>query len=89
MCSRRLAQTREAPRRLLRYLAQCSFDVAGPLLEQNESFDASDLCEIIEQVPPEHRAAIAGRKTVPPGVCDRLAAAGELVKLLRDEAKAI
>ncbi len=72
LCSTRLKFTREAPRRVLRYLAQCSFKVAQPLLEENESFDASDLCQIVDQVSVEHQLAIAGRKTVPSTVCDRL-----------------
>jgi len=77
LCATRLATMREAPRRILRYLAQCTFEIAQPLLEQNEAFDASDLCQIIEQVSAEHRAAIAGRKIVQPVLCDRLCAIGE------------
>ncbi|MEM6534831.1 MAG: DUF2336 domain-containing protein [Pseudomonadota bacterium] len=77
LCATRLKDTREAPRRVLRYLAQCSFAVAQPLLENNESFDASDLTQIVEQVTPEHRLAIAGRKRVPSAVCDRMVAIGE------------
>jgi uncharacterized protein (DUF2336 family) len=77
LCASRLAQSREAPRRLLRYLAQSSFDIAQPLLEQNEAFDACDLSEIVEAASPEHRLAIARRKSVAPGVCVALAEHGE------------
>lgn len=77
LCASRLRETREAPRRVLRYLAQCQFEVARPLLEDNESFDASDLTQIVDQVTLEHRLAIAGRKRVPAVVCDRLIAIGE------------
>ncbi len=88
LCSQRLAKMRKAPRRVLRYLVQCSFGIAQPLLEQNEAFDASDLCQIIDQVSVEHRLAIARRKKVPPVVCDKLAQAGEpevLRRLLANE----
>ena len=77
LCARRLAVMRDAPRRLLRYLAQCSFEVAKPVLEQNEAFDASDLCQIVEQVTPEHRLAIANRKVVEPALTDKMAEFGE------------
>ena len=39
LCAKRLEQTVEAPKRLMRYLAQCQFEVAQPLLENNKSFD--------------------------------------------------
>ena len=77
LCASRLATSREAPRRLLRYLAQCSFQIAQPLLEQNEAFDACDLSEIVESTSTEHRMAIARRKVVAPGVSATLAEHGE------------
>ena len=73
LCARRLAKMNEAPRRILRYLAQCSIDIARPILEENEAFDDSDLAELVEQVSAEHHALIAGRKRVYPVVCDLLA----------------
>ncbi|MEM1389654.1 MAG: DUF2336 domain-containing protein [Pseudomonadota bacterium] len=76
-CSRRLAVMKDAPRRLLRYLAQCSFEVAQPVLEENEAFDASDLCQIVERVTTQHRMAMAGRKIVQPALTDKLAEFGE------------
>ena len=77
MCARRLAKSREAPRRLLRYLAQCPYEIAAPLLEENDAFDACDLREIAMVGTPDHRLAIARRKTVPGTVSDYLAEAGE------------
>lgn len=77
LCSRRLATMKDAPRRLLRYLAQCSFEVAQPILEENEAFDASDLCEIVERVTAQHRLAMAGRKVVQPALTDKIAEFGE------------
>jgi uncharacterized protein (DUF2336 family) len=77
LCSHRLAGMRDAPRRVLRYLAQCSIEIAGPILEKNEAFDASDLSHIVEKVSAEHRTIIAGRKVVSPVIADRLASVGE------------
>ena len=46
MCARRLSNHREAPKRVLRYLGQCSYRVAQHVLEANEGYDACDLREI-------------------------------------------
>lgn len=73
LCARRLSKMNEAPRRILRYLAQCSIEIARPILEENEAFDDSDLADLIDQVSPEHQDIIARRKHVYPIVCDRLA----------------
>lgn len=88
LCARRLASMKEAPRRVLRYLAQCEIQIARPILENNESFNGSDLCEIVDHVSPEHRLLIAGRKVVAPVICDRLAKNGGpkvLDRLLRNQ----
>lgn len=64
VCAKRLRNTVEAPRRLMRYLAQCQFDVAKVLLEDNNSYDASDLIELIRGTSIEHHLAIASRREV-------------------------
>ena len=74
----RLAHMREAPRRVLRYLAQCDFEIAEPLLVENEAFDASDFLQILDQVTVQHRIAIAERKNVAIAVCDALAENAEV-----------
>ncbi|MAK62811.1 MAG: hypothetical protein CMK09_17720 [Ponticaulis sp.] len=71
-CAKRLIPTQEAPRRVLRYLGGCSIDVARDLLEQNASFDDSDLNYILKRSPVTHAEAIARRKTLSPAVCDAL-----------------
>lgn len=81
LCAKRLAVLKDAPRRLLRYLAQCNIDIARPLLEESESFDGSDLLEILDHVSPEHRVLIASRKTVPASVTDQLARRGEITAI--------
>ncbi|MCR9271450.1 MAG: DUF2336 domain-containing protein [Henriciella sp.] len=78
LCASRLASMTEAPRRVLRYLAQCSLEIAQPLLEQSEAFDSADLLEILDHVSLEHRIMIAKRKRVPIAVADQLARRGEL-----------
>lgn len=77
-CAKRIAVLSDAPRRLLRYLAQCNIDIARPLLEHSESFDASDLLEIVDHITPDHRVLIAKRKRVPSVVSDQLARRGEI-----------
>ncbi|MEM7328227.1 MAG: DUF2336 domain-containing protein [Pseudomonadota bacterium] len=78
LCANRLAVMSEAPRRVLRYLAQCNLTIARPLLDNSEAFDSSDLLEIIDQVSTDHRMLIANRKKVPVSVCDELSRRAEL-----------
>ena len=77
-CAGRIATLKDAPRRLLRYLAQCNIDVARPLLEESESFDGSDLLQIVDHVTSEHRVLIASRKKLPTCVSDHLARRAEI-----------
>lgn len=77
ICANRLAGSREAPRRLLRYLAQSSFQVARPLLEESDAFDDCDLAEIIRLTTPEHRLAVARRRNLSVAVTAALAETGE------------
>ena len=82
LCAKRLKRTVEAPRRLMRYLAQCSLDIAEILLAENTSYDASDLCDIIEETGLEHQLVIAARRDVSVVVAEALIDAGE-VSVLR------
>lgn len=77
ICSNRLAGSREAPRRLLRYLAQSNFQVARPLLEESDAFDDCDLSEIIRLTTPEHRLSIARRRNLSAAVTAVLAEVAE------------
>jgi len=76
-CAKRLKNTREGLGRLLRYLGQCGIEIARPLLEENESYDATDLRQIIDLTSVEHHLLIAGRKVVPATVGDALVATEE------------
>ena len=71
-CAKRLKITREAPRRLMRYLAQCDLEIAQYVLEDNEVYDAADLCEFVENTTMEHRLLIARRKRIEPNVAEKL-----------------
>ncbi|MFM1891722.1 MAG: hypothetical protein RLZ44_799 [Pseudomonadota bacterium] len=77
LCASRLAVCRDAPRRVLRYLAQCPFHVARPLLEESEAFDACDLEEIVQNTTMEHRLVIARRRNLCVTVTSALATYGE------------
>jgi uncharacterized protein (DUF2336 family) len=77
MCARRLAASRDAPRRLLRYLAQSEFTIAKPLLEESEAFDDCDLAEIVQLKTPEHRLAIARRRNLSVATTAALSIHGE------------
>ena len=78
LCSSRLAVCRDAPRRLLRFLAQSSFAVAKPLLEESDAFDAADLVEIIQNSTLEHRIAVARRRNLCVSVTASLVQTGDL-----------
>lgn len=71
-CARRLKATREAPRRLMRYLAQSEIEIARCVLEDNEVYDSADLCAFIESTSTDHRLLIAARKRVDPMVAEHL-----------------
>ncbi len=77
LCASRLAVCRDAPRRVLRYLAQCSFTVARPLLEESDAFDACDLVEIVQNSTAEHRSVIARRRNLCVSVTASLVQFGE------------
>ena len=76
-CSTRLRNIREAPRRLLRYLGQCGIEIARPLLQDNEGYDASDLRQLVGLTTVEHHLIIASREEVPATVGDALVATDE------------
>lgn len=71
-CAKRLKATKEAPRRLMRYLAQSDIEIARCLLEDNEVYDSADLCEFVEKTTIDHRLLIAARKRVSPTVSEKL-----------------
>lgn len=89
-CAKRLQNTAEAPRRLMRYLAQCKLDVANYLIAENMSFDSSDLCDIIEMTGAEHQLVIAARRNLTSPVSGALINTGDasVVRALLSNTKA-
>lgn len=71
-CAERLQVNKEAPRRLMRYLAMSDLEVARPILEVNEGFDAADLATIADETSLDHRLLIAQRKRIDPCVAEAL-----------------
>jgi len=71
-CAQRLQVNKEAPRRLMRYLAMSDLEVARPILEVNEGFDAADLATIADETTLDHRLLIAQRKRIDPCVAEAL-----------------
>jgi len=91
-CAKRLKVTKEAPRRLMRYLAQSDIEIARCLLEDNEVYDSADLCEFVDKTTIDHRLLIAGRKRVSPAVAEKLCEREEgavLKRLLKNEGATI
>lgn len=78
LCARRLAGATDAPRRLLRYLGHCAFEIAQPVLEHNTALDCSDLKEIIEHSGPQHLLAIAHRRNLSVSVTQALVTTGDI-----------
>jgi len=78
LCAKRLKNTVDAPRRLMRYLAQCRFEVAQELLADNKSFDSSDLIDLVRTASIQHQRLIAQRRNVRVTVSAALIETGEL-----------
>lgn len=69
LCAERLEESRDAPRRLLRYLSQCAFTIGRPIIENNPGLNGIDLIEIAQLGTAEHRLAIAQRRDLPGSIC--------------------
>ena len=82
LCALRLVNASDAPRRLLRYLGQCRIEVAGPLLDDNPAFDASDLCYLVRAGESDHRVRIAMRRPLDVSVGDAIVASGDTAAIL-------
>ncbi len=81
MCARRLSGSREAPRRVLRYLASDVPAVSTVLLTDCLGFDQSDLVNAVRSGGPHHRFAIASRRDVGPCVSDAIVESGDVAAM--------
>ncbi|MCC7017492.1 MAG: DUF2336 domain-containing protein [Rhodospirillales bacterium] len=70
--ARRLAERSDAPRDLIRFLANDTIEVAYPILVKSEVLDDTDLVEIIRARTLEHSLAIASRPVLSDAVTDAL-----------------
>lgn len=77
-CAQRLSVSTDAPRRVLRYLGHCAFEIAQPILEHNTALDCQDLKEIIEHGSLEHLLTISKRRNLSENVSHGLIARGEI-----------
>ena len=77
LCARRLSSMSEAPRRVLRYLAQDVAAVSEPVLSESKGLDQSDLSQTVRQGGAHHRLLIAGRQDVGPCVADAIVDSGD------------
>lgn len=87
-CAKRLKTTKEAPRRVMRYLAQSDLEIARYVLEDNEVYDSADLCDFVDSTTIDHRLLIAGRKRISAAVAKGLSVREEpavLKRLLQNE----
>lgn len=73
----RIAQMPEGPPELSLALARDEIEVAGPVLRNNMGLQPGDLAQIVRDATPEHRLAIAERKSLPGAVVDALVECAE------------
>ena len=73
----RLAEWPEAPRDLIKQLANDEIAVAETILLRSDLLDDAELIEIVNLRTMQHRLAIAGRETLNESVTDALVEAGE------------
>ncbi len=73
----RLAEWPEAPRNLIKQLANDEIMVAESILLRSDLLEDAELIEIVNLRTMQHRLAIAARETLSEGVTDALVEAGE------------
>jgi uncharacterized protein (DUF2336 family) len=77
LCARRLQDMSQAPKRLLRFLALDTPQVAKIVLAENKAFDDADLVYVIVQGGPLHRVFVASRREIGPAVSLAIAESGD------------
>ena len=77
LCARRLQDMSQAPKRLLRFLALDSPQVAKAVLAENKAFDDADLVYVVNHGGPLHRVFVANRKEIGPAVSLAIAESGD------------
>jgi uncharacterized protein (DUF2336 family) len=77
LCARRLQDMSQAPKRLLRFLALDTPQVAKIVLAENKAFDDADLVYVIVHGGPLHRVFVASRREIGPAVSLAIAESGD------------
>ena len=83
ICAARLAEMVEAPRRVLRFLAQDVASVSDIVLANGAGLDQSDLVNVAVAGAAHHRIVIAGRRDVGPCVSDAIVQSGDIAAMAR------
>jgi uncharacterized protein (DUF2336 family) len=73
----RLSEMEDAPRDLVRLLANDKIEIAYPILTKSGALDDNDLAEIIEHRTFEHQLAVAIRSNISESVTDALVDTGD------------
>jgi uncharacterized protein (DUF2336 family) len=86
--SEQLAEVSDAPRALIKFLANDEFEVAYPVLTRSSVLEDDDLIEVIQNRTLEHQLAVANRYSVSELVSSTLVSTGRatvIETLLRNE----
>lgn len=73
-----LAGSDQAPRELMRFLAQDEIPVATPVIQLSPVLDSDDLVAIVKQASRDHARIVAGRQALPSPVTVALAQTGDV-----------
>ncbi len=83
LCAKRLSEMSQAPRRVLRFLANDTAAVSKEILENSTGLDQSDLCAVVRNGAPFHRLSVARRKDIGSCVSDAIAESGDVEAMAR------
>lgn len=81
LCSRRLEQMTQAPKRLLRFLALDIPAVSERVIQNNKGLDDADLIQIVLHGGAFHRRVVAGRPDIGAAVSSALAESGDVAAI--------
>jgi len=77
-CAEAVARLRDAPGRLLRYLACDEIEIATPILLEAAAFRDLDALSVAQEATPAHWRLLATRKDLTATVCDALVLGGDV-----------
>lgn len=83
LCSRRLEEMTQAPKRLLRFLALDIPAVSERIIANNKGLDDADLIQIVLHGGAFHRRVVAGRPDIGSAVSSAIAESGDVAAIER------